>query len=72
VDAKSVARSPRIDTAEAELVEAIHEDEAAQGRSLTPREREAFAQAFFAEEYAAEIRRLMALGVEEPGEDDES
>lgn len=72
MDAKSVARSPRIDTAEAELLEALAEGEALIGRPHTPREREAFAVGFFAEEYAAEIRRLMALGVEEPGEDDES
>ncbi len=33
--------------AEAELVEAIAEDEAQQGRPMTPTEREAFARGFF-------------------------
>lgn len=51
---------------EAELIEAIAEDEARQGRPLTPSEREGFARGFFSQEYGEEIRRLMALGVEEP------
>jgi hypothetical protein len=36
---------------------------------MTDREREAFARGFHAPEYQAEIRRLMALGVEPPEED---
>lgn len=51
---------------EVELVEAIAQDEARQGRPLTPSEREGFARGFFSQEYGEEIRRLMALGVEEP------
>jgi hypothetical protein len=69
VDAKSVARSRRIDTAEAELLEALAEDEALIGRPHTPREREAFAIGFFAGEYCEEIKRLMALGVLDEDDD---
>jgi hypothetical protein len=47
---------------EAECIEAIHEDEAQQGRPMTPSEREAFARGFFGTEYAAEIRLLARTG----------
>ncbi len=52
---KRIRRSRRT---EAELVEAIREDEARQDRPMTPTEREAFARGFFGQEYAAEIRLL--------------
>jgi hypothetical protein len=55
---------------EAELVEAIAEEEAKQGRSLTPSERVAFAYDFHAPSYRSELRRLMDLGVECPEEDE--
>ena len=55
---------------EAELIEALAEDEAKQGRPHSPREREAFARGFFGEEYRREISRLAALGVEPPEEDE--
>jgi hypothetical protein len=45
------------------LVEAIAEDEASQGRSMTPSEREAFARGFFGIEYGEEIRMLAAQGL---------
>ncbi len=48
---------------EADLVEAIAEDEARLGRQLTPRERVAFAQGFQSTEYRAEIKRLVACEV---------
>ncbi len=48
---------------EAELVEAIAEDEAQQGRPMTPTEREAFARGFFGQEYAAEVRMLARAGM---------
>jgi hypothetical protein len=48
---------------EAELVEAIREDEAQQGRPMTPSEREAFARGFFGQEYAAEVRLLARPGM---------
>ncbi len=41
---------------EQELVEAIREDEARQGRSMTPREIESFVRGFFAPEYADDLR----------------
>ncbi len=47
---------------------AVLEEEARLGRSMTPRERDAFVRGFHGQEYGAEIRRLMALGVEEPGD----
>ena len=56
--------------AEAELIGALAEDEAKQGRPHTPREREAFARGFFGGEYRRDIRRLAALGVEPPEEDE--
>ncbi len=62
---QSLASIRRPSTPEAELAEAIAEDEARLGRPLTPRELEAFAHGFFAKEYREEIRRLMALGVED-------
>ena len=59
---------------EAELLEALAEDEAKIGRPHTPREREAFARGFFGEEYRAELRCLAELGVECPEDiaDDEN
>jgi hypothetical protein len=41
------------------------------GRNLAQREREDFAYGFHSREYCADIDRLMALGVEEP-ENEES
>jgi len=48
---------------ETELVEAIAQDEERQGRTMTPREREAFARGFFGQEYAAEVRMLARAGL---------
>ncbi len=53
---------------EAELVEALAEDEVQQGRPHTPGEREAFAVGFFSTEYREEVRRLMSLGVADEDE----
>jgi hypothetical protein len=47
-----------------ECVEAMRQEEARLGRKMTDREREGFARGFHAPEYRAEIRRLMAFGVE--------
>ena len=58
--------SPRT---EAELVEAIAEEESRRGYPMTPRERDGFARGFFSTEYRAEVCRLMALGV--VGDEDE-
>ncbi len=54
-----VRRSRRTD---AELVEAIREDERRLGRAMSQREREAFARGFHGEAYAEEIRLLAAHG----------
>jgi hypothetical protein len=54
-----------------ESIAAMHAEEERLGRNLTQREREAFAYGFHSREYCADIDRLMALGVEEP-ENDES
>ena len=56
-------RQRRARVTEQACQEAIREEEARQGRPLTPREREGFARGFFSEEYRAEVRRLMALSV---------
>jgi hypothetical protein len=53
---------------EAELVEALAEDEAQQGRPHTPGERESFARGFFSTEYREEVRRLMSLGAADEDE----
>lgn len=56
---------------EAELVEAIREDEAQQGRPMTPSERDAFARGFFGQGYAAEVRLLAAEGLLDDGDGEE-
>jgi hypothetical protein len=48
---------------EAELVEAIREDERQQGRTMTTNERIGFARGFFGTEYAGEIRMLARAGL---------
>ena len=64
---ESVARGVSRHT-EAELVEALAEDEVQQGRPHTPGERESFARGFFSTEYREEVRRLMSLGVADEDE----
>lgn len=66
----AAASNRRFASYELELLEAIREDEARQGRTMAPGEREAFARGFFGPEYAAEIRLLAASGHldEEDGE----
>ncbi len=61
VDPRTRIRQSR--RTEAELVEAIREDEARQGRPMAPTEREAFARGFFGQEYADEIRMLARAGL---------
>ena len=62
-------RKARSGRTEAELVEAIAEEESRRGYPMTPRERAGFARGFFSTEYRAEVCRLMALGV--VGDEDE-
>lgn len=52
----------------AELIEAIRQDEAEQGRAMTYREMEGFAKGFFGVELTAEVMVLEALGLLEDGE----
>ena len=58
---------------EAELLEAIGEEEAKRGYPLTPRERDGFARRFFSAEYRCDLQRefMRGLGVavEEDGEE---
>ena len=56
-------RAKRSRRTEAELVEAIREDEAQQGRPMTPSERESFARSFFGPEYVAQVQLLAAEGL---------
>ena len=46
-----------------ELIEAIREDEAKLGRSMSHNERVGFARGFFGPEYVAEVRLLAAEGL---------
>jgi hypothetical protein len=56
---KRVGQSRRT---EAELVEAIFEEETRLGRFMTPGERDAFVRGFHGQEYAAEVRLLARTG----------
>jgi len=54
-----------------ELLAAMHEEEVKLGRHMTNSELDTFARRFYAEEYRQDLRRIMALGVEEPDADEE-
>ena len=41
------------------------------GRHMTNSELDTFARRFYAEEYRQDLRRIMAMGVEEPDADEE-
>ena len=49
-----------------DLLSAIREEQADLGRHLTDSELERFARDFHAPEYRAHLRRIMAMGCEEP------
>jgi len=53
----------------AQYMEALKAEERKVGR-LLPSELDRFAREYHAPEYGAEVRRLMALGVEEPDEEE--
>ena len=55
---------------EAELVEAIQEEEARRGYPMSQRERVAFAYGFFAPEYVADLARAQVAGQGLPIKDD--
>ena len=63
-----VRRSRRTD---AELVEAIREDERRLGRSMSQGEREAFARGFHGEAFVEELRLLAAHGRLDDGDDED-
>ncbi len=68
--AKQAKRSHR--RTEAELVEAIAEEEVRRGYPMTPRERDGFAWGFFSVEYKRDVRewmRGMGIASEEYGEE---
>lgn len=54
----------------AQYMEAVRDEERKISRQLLPSELDRFAREYHAPEYGAEVRRLMALGVEEPNEDE--
>jgi hypothetical protein len=54
----------------AQYMEALKAEERKVGRRLLPSELDRFAREYHAPEYGAEVRRLMALGFEEPDEDE--
>jgi hypothetical protein len=54
-----------------ELLAAMREEEAKLRRHMTDSELDTFARRVFAEEYSQDLRRIMALGVEEPDADEE-
>ena len=53
-----------------ELLAAMHEEEVKLGRHMTNSELDTFARWFYAEEYRQDLRRIMAMGVEEPEVDE--
>jgi hypothetical protein len=52
----------------AELLSAIREEQARLGRRMTDSELDKFAREYHAEEYRRDLRRIMAIGFEEPDE----
>jgi hypothetical protein len=59
---------PRTDSGilHTQYMEALRKEERKIGRQLFPSELDRFARDYHAPEYGAEVRRLMALGIEEP------
>jgi hypothetical protein len=55
-----------------ELLAAMHKEQVKLGRHMTNSELDTFARRFYAEEYRQDLRRIMAMGVEEPNVDEES
>jgi hypothetical protein len=53
-----------------ELLAAMREEQVKLGRHMTLSELDTFARRFYAEEYRQDLRRIMAMGVEEPDEDE--
>ena len=53
-----------------DLLTAIREEQARIGRHMTDSELDGFARRFYADEYRQDLRRIMAMGVGEPGEEE--
>ena len=53
-----------------QYMEALRAEERKMGRQLLPSELDRFAREYHAPEYGAEVRTLLALGAEEPDEDE--
>ena len=53
-----------------DLLTAIREEQARIGRHMTDSELDWFAREYHAEEYRRDLRRIMAMGVEESDEDE--
>jgi hypothetical protein len=47
----------------------MREEEVMLGRHMTNSELDTFARRFYTEDYRRDLRRIMALGVEEPSEE---
>ena len=54
----------------ADLLSAIREEQARSDRHMTDSELDKFAREYHAEEYRQDLRRIMAMGVEEPDQDE--
>jgi hypothetical protein len=54
----------------ADLLSAIREEQARLGRHMTDFELDTFAREHHAEEYRQDLRRIMAMGVKEPDQDE--
>jgi hypothetical protein len=54
----------------ADLLRSIREEQARLGREITESELDQFAREYHAEEYRRDLRRIMAMGVEEPDQDE--
>ena len=53
-----------------DLLTAIREEQARLGRHMTDSELDRFAREYYADEYRRDLRRIMAIGVEEPDEEE--
>jgi hypothetical protein len=56
--------------AHTDLLTALREEQARIGRHMTDSELDEFARGFYAEEYRQHLRRIIAMGVEEPDEEE--
>ncbi len=53
-----------------DLLTAIREEQALIGRHMTNSELDKFAREYYAEEYRRDLRRIMAMGLQEPDEEE--